>query len=83
MSAVSQTLPLLTGGMNQAATSALSGTNRIVQARLDSNRGMSSGDVPAESGYLWVKPFYSKADQLCVMQINFGPSTRQTKPLFQ
>ncbi|KGK42130.1 hypothetical protein LH51_09385 [Nitrincola sp. A-D6] len=36
--AVTQTLPLLTGGSQVAATSALTGMNRVVQARIESNQ---------------------------------------------
>lgn len=60
---VSQTLPLLTGGSMQAAAQALSGINRVVQARIESNRGLSSGDAFAGDKRLWLKPFGSQADQ--------------------
>ncbi|PKO62253.1 MAG: hypothetical protein CVU24_04875 [Betaproteobacteria bacterium HGW-Betaproteobacteria-18] len=61
--AVSQTMPLLTGGSMQAAAHALSGINRVVQARNENNRGLSSGDVFAGDKHLWLKPFGSRADQ--------------------
>lgn len=61
--AVSQTMPLLTGGSMQAAAHALSGINRVVQARNENNRGLSSGDVFAGNKHLWLKPFGSRADQ--------------------
>lgn len=61
--AASQTLPLLTGGSMVAATNALSGINRVVQARIESNRGLSSGDEFLGDKYFWMKPFGSWADQ--------------------
>lgn len=61
--AVSQTLPLLTGGSQIAATSALTGMNRVVQARIESNRGLSSGDHFYGDEKFWLKPFGSWADQ--------------------
>lgn len=61
--AVSQTLPLLNGGQTAAVQSALQGTNRVVQARQNSNRGMSSGDMFAGNKKLWAKAFGSRADQ--------------------
>lgn len=61
--AVNQTLPLLTGGSMLAANSALSAINRVVQARIESNRGLSSGDSFDGDKYVWAKPFGSWADQ--------------------
>jgi len=61
--AASQTLPLLTGGTIVAAQAAISGINRIVQARLDTSRGMSSGNEFAGDKNFWMKPFGSRADQ--------------------
>lgn len=61
--AASQTLPLLTGGMNQAANNSLTGTSRVIQARMDANRGASSGDTPLSDGKMWIKPYVSKASQ--------------------
>lgn len=61
--AVSQTLPVLTGGSQVAATSALSGINRVIQARQEANRGLSSGEVFYGDKKFWMKPFASWADQ--------------------
>lgn len=61
--AVSQTLPLLTGGSQVAVSAALSGINRVIQARIESNRGLSSGDTFFGDRKLWMKPFGSWADQ--------------------
>lgn len=61
--AVSQTLPLLTGGSQIAAGAALTGINRVVQARIESNRGLSSGDSFYGDKRVWMKPFGSWADQ--------------------
>ncbi len=61
--AVSQTLPLMTGGSMLATESALSTINGVIQTRIDVNRGMSSGDGFVSDKYLWVKPFGSHANQ--------------------
>lgn len=61
--AASQTLPLLTGHSMAASRSALNGINRVIQARLEANRGMSSGDVFGGDRNFWIKPFGSKATQ--------------------
>jgi outer membrane autotransporter protein len=61
--AVSQTLPLLTGGSMMAANAAFSGINRVVQARIEANRGLSSGDTFLGDGKVWMKPFGSWAGQ--------------------
>lgn len=61
--AVSQTLPLLTGGLVAAAKSTLTGINNVIQSRIDANRGLSSGDDFMGNRSLWMKPFGSWADQ--------------------
>lgn len=61
--AVSQTLPLLTGGSQVAASAALTGINRVIQARQERNRGLSSGDLFYGDKKFWMKPFGSWADQ--------------------
>lgn len=61
--AASQTLPLLTGSSALAAKNALNGINRIIQARTNSNQGLSSGDDFVSEQYFWLKPFGSWADQ--------------------
>ena len=61
--AVTQTLPLLSGGSMAAASGSVSSINRVVQARIESNRGLSSGDEFLGDKYLWMKPFTSWAKQ--------------------
>lgn len=61
--AVTQTLPLLNGASTVAAGSALSGINRVVQARVEANRGLSAGDSVLNDRAVWVKPFGSWANQ--------------------
>lgn len=62
--AASQTLPLFSGSAVAASSSALSGINRVIQARLESNRGMSAGDGFAmDAKNVWLKPFGSWAKQ--------------------
>ena len=61
--AVAQTLPLLTGGSMVAAQNALGGINRVIQARVEGNQGLSSGDEFLGDQHVWLKPFGSWADQ--------------------
>lgn len=61
--AASQTLPLLTGGSIGATKSALGAVNRVIQARIDANLGMSSGDDFLGDRNVWMRPFGSRADQ--------------------
>jgi len=61
--AVSQVLPLLTGSAQVAASNALSGINRVIQARQDSNTGLSSGDGFLGDRHIWLKPFGAWTDQ--------------------
>lgn len=61
-SAVTQTLPLLTGGASTAITGTLSSINNVVQARQDSNSGLSGGDLTSDN-HAWLKTFGSWADQ--------------------
>jgi len=62
--AVSQTLPLMTGGTSLASTSAMTSISRVVQARIESDRGLSSGDEATYGNRVfWLKPFGSWADQ--------------------
>lgn len=61
--AVSSTLPLFTGNGTGATQSALSSINRVVQARVEGNKGLSSGDEFYGDKYIWFKPFGSWADQ--------------------
>ncbi|MGZ7459552.1 autotransporter domain-containing protein [Pseudomonas sp. Ma2-10] len=62
--AVTETLPLMTGGSTAAAKTALSSINGVVQARSESVRGgLSSGDSVLMDQHLWIQPFGSWADQ--------------------
>jgi outer membrane autotransporter protein len=46
-----------------ASSSSLSGINRVVQARIEANRGLSSGDGFYGDKNVWLKPFGSWANQ--------------------
>lgn len=61
--AVSQTLPLATGGTAASVAHTMSLTDRVVQARIETNRGLSAGDRYATDRNAWVKPFGSWARQ--------------------
>lgn len=61
--AASQTVPLLTGASIQATQSVLDTIDRIVQSRIESNRGRSSGDDFLGNKSAWIKPFGSRARQ--------------------
>lgn len=61
--AVSQTLPLFVGSSQKVTTAALTGINRVVQARIESNRGLSSGDSFYGDKKFWMKPFGGWVDQ--------------------
>lgn len=61
--AVTQTLPLFTGGMSQATSNALHGSSRVIQARQEGQYGHSSGDALIDDKHAWVKPFGSWANQ--------------------
>lgn len=60
---VNQLLPLLTTGTTAVISNTLHGTNRIIQARQDSNKGMSSGDNFLGNRSFWLKPVGSWANQ--------------------
>jgi len=61
--AVSETLPLMTGGLTQLAASNLDGVKRIVESRQGASSGMSSGDGFIGNGRGWIKPLGSWAKQ--------------------
>ncbi|AMO37053.1 autotransporter outer membrane beta-barrel domain-containing protein [Thauera humireducens] len=61
--AASQTLPLLSGGTTKAAQNVMGDIGRVLQSRIDSRRGLSSGDEFLGDEHLWLKPFGSWADQ--------------------
>jgi hypothetical protein len=54
--ALSQLVPAVQGATSQAGMNALHSMNKIIQARIESNQGLSSGDAPAER-YMWVRGF--------------------------
>ena len=60
---VDQVLPLLVGGAQYAAGSALSDIGRVIQSRQEANRGLSSGDEFYGDKHFWMKPFGSWTDQ--------------------
>lgn len=61
--AVSQTTPLLTANTVLASRAALGGISRVIESRIASNRGMSSGDEFYGDRKVWLKPFGSWAEQ--------------------
>ncbi|RYG33218.1 MAG: autotransporter domain-containing protein, partial [Burkholderiales bacterium] len=61
--ALTQMLPSLQGAGAQAGMSALHNMGRIVQARVEGSKGLSSGDAIQRDDYLWVRPFATRGDQ--------------------
>jgi outer membrane autotransporter protein len=61
--AVMQMAPLVSAGTTQTTMKAMQGVNNVVQGRMDSGSGLSSGDEYQGSRHAWVKPFGSWADQ--------------------
>lgn len=61
--AVTQTLPSLAASSANVTRSTMSNVSQIVQSRLDSARGMSSGDEFITDKRAWVKAFGSWANQ--------------------
>lgn len=55
--AVSQTLPLMTANATSVVSNAMSDVNRIVEARMDTNRGLSSGDAVLTNKHIWTKVY--------------------------
>ena len=60
---VAQTLPLLTGNSLALARDTLGSVNAVVQSRIDSARGLSSGDAFLGDRHLWLKPFATHSRQ--------------------
>lgn len=60
--AISQLVPTLAGAGSQAGVNALHSMNKIIQARVESNHGLSSGDN-APDKYMWLRGFGGWADQ--------------------
>lgn len=61
--AASQTLPLLTANTVRTNFNALSGINRVMQARTETASGFSSGEKFYSDKTFWAKPFGSWASQ--------------------
>ncbi|MBF0186420.1 MAG: autotransporter domain-containing protein [Magnetococcales bacterium] len=61
--AVTQTLPIMTGGLSNATSNAMHNVNRIVQARQTGAGGLSTGEDFMISGNGWAKTFGSLTDQ--------------------
>nr|WP_267877640.1 autotransporter outer membrane beta-barrel domain-containing protein [Massilia frigida] len=61
--AVGQTIPLAAGGTAAAIASTMNLTDRVVQARIEANRGLSAGDSYGNERALWAKPFGAWARQ--------------------
>ena len=61
--AVKQTTPVLVGATNTALIEAISNASRIVQARQESNSGLSSGEDFQTNRNFWLKTFGSWGDQ--------------------
>lgn len=58
-----ESLKPLSGGLAQATSGLMHSVNRIIQARQDANRGLSSGDEFHGDRNFWFKPFASRAEQ--------------------
>ena len=61
--AASQLVPLLSGATQLSSITTLTDIGRIVQARQEANRGLSSGDEFFGDKRVWLRPFGSWADQ--------------------
>lgn len=61
--AVRQTLPFQPGAGAIATNNALHSMNRIIQSRMGSNSGLSSGDEFLGDNVFWAKPFHTKGSQ--------------------
>lgn len=61
--AASQTQPQQNANTVQGARAALGGISKVIEARMDGNRGMSAGEEFYGDRKVWFKPFASKADQ--------------------
>ncbi len=60
--AVTQLTPALQGAAPQAGINALRSMNKIIQSRIESNQGLSSGDEIADK-YLWLRVFGNEGSQ--------------------
>ncbi|MDB5798232.1 MAG: Outer rane autotransporter barrel [Paucimonas sp.] len=61
--AVKQTLPLMAAGMAGINSAGMHSTNRVIQARQEANKGLSSGDGFITDRQFWFKPLGSWARQ--------------------
>ncbi|NMQ26742.1 autotransporter outer membrane beta-barrel domain-containing protein [Candidatus Accumulibacter phosphatis] len=61
--AVADVLPLMFGGMPTAVVGILNASDRIIQARHEAARGLSSGDDFLTNRQFWIKPIGSWARQ--------------------
>ena len=55
--------PVIVGGTQQATMTVMRDINRVVQARRESNLGLSSGDGFYDDSHVWMRPFGSWTDQ--------------------
>lgn len=60
--AMAQMLPPLVGAAPQAGINALHSMNKIIQSRIESNQGLSSGEAGADK-YMWMRVFGNAGDQ--------------------
>lgn len=61
--AVSSTMPLLAAAGDQTVLGTGRAVGRIIQARIGSESGVSTGDAFGKDRNAWIKPFGSRADQ--------------------
>ena len=60
---VQQTLPLLTGNSLSLARDTLDSVSAVVRSRIDTTRGMSSGEPFLGDRSIWLKPFVTQSRQ--------------------
>lgn len=60
--AVSQMLPTLVGAFPQAAINPMHSLSKIIQSRIESNQGLSSGDKTADQ-FMWMRAFANRGNQ--------------------
>jgi|AGTN01.1.fsa_nt_gi outer membrane autotransporter barrel domain len=61
--AVAQTVPSTPSATSAAIINTMDNVGRIIQAREESNLGLSSGDDFIATRHVWLKPFVSRAEQ--------------------
>lgn len=62
-SAVNQTQPLFSSSMNSTTMNTMREVNRVIQARVDGETGLSAGDAFQGDRNAWMKPYGSLARQ--------------------